>query len=327
MIKLTGLTKVFNLKGIAGLHSVDLDIPQGVILALMGPNGSGKTTLLNLLSGKLTSDSGFIDIKGNIHFFETKNPDDSMNVQSFLIDSIQDKSIPQEKKIQLTRDFADIFEFTYQLRQSVGQLSQGQRQKVLMAAELINPSDILFLDEPFIHLDPMARSEVLSDLFRFLRQREMTVIWITHERDEALRFADEVGLMYHGKIVQMSTPIDILTTPKNLFVAQFFGHQNFIKINKENNFWQTPWGPLSFPLLDGEGYLLIPANAWRIDINSPFTGTISHLYTQYFSSVLELQVEERRFKIEFPLKERGQFKIGQKLALTPELNQCLVIPL
>ena len=327
MIKLTGLTKIFDLRGIAGLHSVDLDIPKGVILALMGPNGSGKTTLLNLLSGKLTSDSGLIDIKGKIHSFETKNPDDSINVQSFLIESIQDESIPLEKKIQLTRDFTDIFEFTYQLRQKIGQLSQGQRQKVLMVAELINPSDILFLDEPFIHLDPIARRDILNDLFRFLRQREMTVIWITHERDEALRFADKVALIYHGKIVQQSTPIDILTNPKNLFVAQFFGHQNFVKINGENYLWQTPWGPFSYPLLGSEGYLLMPPNVWKIDINSPFSGTIIHLYTQYFSFVIELQVEERRFKIELPLRERGQFKSGQNLALSPELSQCLVIPL
>ena len=195
MIKLNQAKIVFDPRGIAGLHSINLEISKGSIFALMGPNGSGKTTILNVLSQKIPLDSGTLEVQGEIHLFERKNPEPDLNVQRFLMESVRDQEIETEKKLQLSRDMADIFEFTFQLRQSIGQLSQGQLQKVLMAAELINQPDILFLDEPFIHLDPMSRKDILDSLFTYLRQREVTVLWITHERDEALRFADEVGLI------------------------------------------------------------------------------------------------------------------------------------
>ena len=327
MMSLKKINKTFDPRGIAGVHDVSFDILKGSVFALMGPNGSGKTTLLNIISGKITPDSGEIKARGKIHFFEKKNPPLDMNVQKFLIESVQDNSISPEKKLQLARDFADIFEFTFQLRQSVGQLSQGQRQKVLMAAELINQPDILFLDEPFIHLDPMSRKDILNDLFVFLKQREVTVLWVTHEKDEALRFADEIGLIQHGKMEQISTPSDMLKKPRNVFVAQFFGHQNFMKVIQEDGLWKTPWGNFPFPLKDLEGYLVIPTTAWKEDNTSLFEGTIVHQYPQYFCWNIELAAADKYYRIGLPLTHELKWKIGQKLKLSVDLTSCLIIPL
>lgn len=327
MIKLNQLTKVFDARGIAGLHSVNLEIPKGTIFALMGPNGSGKTTLLNIISRKLLPDSGDLAVDGKIHFFEKKNPEPQLNVQRFLMESVCDQDIDTDKKLQLSRDIADIFEFTFQLRQNISQLSQGQLQKVLMAAELINQPDILFLDEPFIHLDPMSRKDILDSLFTYLRQREVTVLWITHEKDEALKFSDKIGLIQHGKFEQVSHPIEILQEPRNLFVAQYFGHQNFIKVSGQNNVWTTPWGEISFPLSGQEGYLVVPPAAWRIDENSPFEGFVSRHFPQYFSYEIEMEVSDKRYKISLSLNSHKNIKLGQKLKVSPELSQCFVIPL
>jgi ABC-type Fe3+/spermidine/putrescine transport system ATPase subunit len=327
MIKLTQLTKVFDARGIAGLHSVNLLIPRGTIFALMGPNGSGKTTLLNLISNKLNPDSGTVEVEGKIHFFEKKNPEIELNVQRFLMESVLDQEIDTDKKLQLSRDMADIFEFTFQLRQNIGQLSQGQLQKVLMAAELINKPDILFLDEPFIHLDPMSRKDILDSLFTYLRQREVTVLWITHERDEALKFADQVGLIQHGKLEQVSTPVEILQKPRNLFVAQYFGHQNFIKVSGHDNIWSTPWGDFSFNLSASEGFLVVPPMSWTIDDNSPFEGIVNRQFPQYFAYEIELEVLEKRYKISLPLDAHKKIKVGQKLKVSADLSHCFVIPL
>jgi osmoprotectant transport system ATP-binding protein len=327
MIKLIKATKVFDSRGIAGLHSIDLEIAKGSIFALMGPNGSGKTTLLNVLSKKIPLDSGTLDVKGKIYFFEKKNPEPELNVQRFLMESVKDQEIATDKKLQLSRDMADIFEFTFQLRQTIGQLSQGQLQKVLMAAELINQPDILFLDEPFIHLDPMSRKDILDSLFTYLRQREVTVLWITHERDEALRFADQVGLIQHGKFEQVSTPVKILQAPRNLFVAQYFGHQNFIKVSGMNGIWKTPWGEVTFPLLTSEGYLVVPPTAWKIDPNSSFEGVILRYFPQYFACEIELEVFEKRYNVSLPLDTHSQWDEGQKLKISADLSHCFVIPL
>lgn len=326
MIELKQATKVFDQRGIAGIHKLDLSIKKGSIFALMGPNGSGKTTLLNLISGKLSLDSGSVKVKGSIHFFERRSFEKELNVQRFLIEAVT-LDIDTDKKIQLSRDMADIFEFTSQLRQNMGQLSQGQLQKILMASELINKPDIIFLDEPFIHLDPMSRKDILEMLFHYLRQQEVTVVWITHEKDEALRFSDTVALIQHGKLEQVSTPVKILREPRNLFVAQFFGHQNFIKINQENGKWKTAWGDVQSELQAQEGYLIVPPSAWRIDSASSLQGTILGLYPQYFVCEIELDVNEKRFKASLPLEAFDKWKKGQKMSLSPDLTQCFVIGL
>ena len=326
MIELKQVTKVFDSRGIAGIHKLDLIIKKGSLFALMGPNGSGKTTLLNLISGKLIADSGTLKVKGSIHFFERRDFEKDLNVQRFLIEAVT-LDVDTDKKIQLSRDMADIFEFTSQLRQTMGQLSQGQLQKVLMASELINKPDILFLDEPFIHLDPMSRKDILQMLFTYLKQMEVTVVWITHEKDEALRFSDTVALIQHGKLEQVSTPVKILREPRNLFVAQFFGHQNFIKINHQDGKWMTAWGEAHSELKASEGYLIVPPSAWKLDPTSSLQGVILGLYPQYFVCEIELEVNEKRFKVSLPLEAFDQLKKGQKMNLSPDLSQCFVIGL
>lgn len=326
MIELKQATKVFDQRGIAGIHQFDLTIKKGSVFALMGPNGSGKTTLLNIISGKIPLDSGSVKVKGKIHFFERRSFEPGLNVQRFLIEAVS-LDIDTDKKIQLSRDMADIFEFTSQLRQNMGQLSQGQLQKVLMASELINKPDILFLDEPFIHLDPMSRKDILEMLFTYLKQQEVTVVWITHEKDEALRFSTTVALIQHGKLEQVSTAEKILREPRNLFVAQFFGHQNFIKINFENGKWMSAWGEVTSTLAASEGYLIVPSTAWKIDSTSSLTGIVTGIYPQYFACEIELEVNEKRMRVSLPLEAFDQWKKGQKMSVSPKLSDCFVIGL
>jgi ABC-type Fe3+/spermidine/putrescine transport system ATPase subunit len=326
MIQLLDAHKIFDSRGIAGVHSLSLEVPQGSILALMGPNGSGKTTLLNLIAGKLPLDAGSIKVQGKIHFFRKQDPPSDLNVQKFLINAVT-SDVDQDKKIQLSRDMADIFEFTFQLRQNIGQLSQGQLQKVLMAAELINQPDILFLDEPFIHLDPMSRTEILISLFQYLRQRQVTVVWITHERDEALRFADLIALMHHGKLEQVASPAKMVEHPRNLYVAQFFGFDNFLKVEGTAGRWQTPFGEVQSQLQEKEGYLVIPAHSWTLEPSSKFITTITQIYPKNTQCLLEVETLDKRFQVSFPLWGFQQFRTGQKIGLSVDLNQCLILPL
>src|SRR5690606_6522763 len=107
-------------------------------------NGSGKSTLLNIIAGELSTDTGKIETSGKITKLKIEVPDSNLNVQKFLISQIN-MTEDEDKKIQLSRDMAMIFEFTFQLRQKIGELSQGQLQKVLMSANLINNPDILLL--------------------------------------------------------------------------------------------------------------------------------------------------------------------------------------
>ncbi len=326
MIQLRDAHKIFDVRGIAGVHSLSLDVPHGTILALMGPNGSGKTTLLNLIAGKIPLDAGSIKVQGKIHFFQKQDPPLDLNVQKFLMNAVS-SDVDQDKKIQLSRDMADIFEFTFQLRQNIGQLSQGQLQKVLMAAELINQPDILFLDEPFIHLDPLSRTDILISLFAYLRNRQVTVVWITHERDEAFRFADMIALMHHGHLEQAASPEKLVENPRNLYVAQFLGFENFIKVEGCGGLWQTPFGEVQSKLHGQEGYLVIPPQSWKVDPSSKYSATITQIYPRNTQCTLEIEQQDKRFIATFPLWGFQQFRAGQKISLSVDLSQCLIIPL
>src|SRR5688572_19239769 len=122
MIRLTDVNKKYEGRGIAGINGVSLELKKGEVLALMGPNGSGKTSLINIISGKLSQDSGTVKVDGEAIVFSGMPETEDMNVQKYLI-RINTHDIDDEKKLQLARDFADIFEFTFQLRQNLSQLS------------------------------------------------------------------------------------------------------------------------------------------------------------------------------------------------------------
>src|SRR5690606_23364844 len=238
--KICDVNKLFDQRAIAGLHRISFEIKSGEVFALMGPNGSGKTTLINIISGTTQADSGTVTIEGELRLFEQREVSDQ-NVQKFLIAS-NTLDIDEDKKLQLARDFADIFEFTFQLRQNLSELSAGQRQKVMLASELINSPSLLLLDEPFTHLDPHTRKDILSALFEYIRRQGISVLWVTHDLEEATLFADRIGLLNFGKMEQVGKPIDLVRTPRSLFTAKFLGYENFISVTSKDGKWSTPWG-------------------------------------------------------------------------------------
>ncbi len=326
MIQIENLSKKFNHRAIAGVHGINLSVKKGEILAIMGPNGSGKSTLLNLISGKISPDSGSLNISGKTHLahFDSDVPD--MNVQKFLIQKIS-LEIDDDKKIQLTRDMADIFEFTFQLRQNLSELSQGQKQKVLMSSELINNPEVLLLDEPFNHLDPFTRHEILDSLFKYIQNKEMSVIWVTHDRNEAMRLADRIMLMNFGKIAQLGNPEEVCFSPANLFVAQFLGYKNFIPVKRNNDLWKTPWGELPFPqkIQGEEALMVIPVNSWKMDLESTFKVKVLSKRIVNLLWEIEAEIGEKRFIAQFSTSVIDQVK--EETSLKPCFENCFLIPL
>ncbi|MGE3608759.1 MAG: ABC transporter ATP-binding protein [Bacteriovoracaceae bacterium] len=321
MIRIHSLTKVFDGRGIAGLHGINLELNRGEILSIMGPNGSGKSTLLKILAGEIQADSGQITIDGPIHLLKTEAPKDQ-NVQKFLIQKIT-LEIDEEKKVQLARDLADIFEFTFQLRQNISQLSAGQLQKVLLASELINRPNLVLLDEPFTHLDPFTRQDILKSLFNYLKDQEISLIWVTHEMNEALKFSDRIGILNFGKLIQVSNPQKIVFNPANLFVAQFIGHQNFIPIKKENSLWLTPWGKKEFNYPLDEAILVIPHHSWSIN-SEGMESRISKVSIKNLSYEYEVLMNDKAYFIHTQKEVQNK---NSKMLISPNWDECFLIPL
>lgn len=325
MISAQNLTKVFDRRGIAGLHSVSFSVKEGEILAVLGPNGSGKTTLLKILSGHLDADSGSKDIKGTVSMFPSPENIYEMNVQRFLIQSVT-LDIDEEKKIQLARDLADTFEFTFQLRQNLSELSSGQKQKVLLSKELINRPALLLMDEPFTHLDPFTRKEILNGLFQYIRGQNITVLWVTHDLDEAFRYSDQVALFNFGKIEQLCDPVTLVRHPRNLFVAQFIGYRNFFPVKKENGSWSSPWGPLHLPLTEEEhAILVVPDDAWMKSSNGT-TFRITNQYAGIQCLQYEAEYNSQKVYLKFGHGE-PLLETGSQVSFSPNMIDSFLIPL
>lgn len=324
MIRAHKLTRQFDKRGIAGIHELSFSLERGSVMGIMGPNGSGKTTLLKILSGSLKHDAGSFELDGAVSFFPSAEIHEDMNVQKFLVQSVT-IDIDDEKKIQLARDLADTFEFTFQLRQKLSELSSGQKQKILLSKELINRPALLLMDEPFTHLDPFTRKDILNGLFKYIKDQGITVLWVTHDLDEAFRYSDLIALMNFGKFEQLSSPIEMVKNPKNLFVAKFMGYRNLFSIKFENGYWTTPWGPKNLPTLDKEdAILIVPDHAWEagegiaFKVENYFAGkqTIEYTLTRENRKAYFVQGSQR------PLLD-----IGTQVILTPLWDECFHIPL
>ncbi|MES2529064.1 MAG: ABC transporter ATP-binding protein [Bdellovibrionota bacterium] len=325
MIALENVRLRFDSRGIAGLSDVSLKLPEGTITALMGPNGSGKTTLLRILSGEIKPDSGRITADAPALFVTSPEVSSETNVQKYLISRVHEE-IHDEKKIQLTRDLADIFEFTFQLRQKMGELSAGQKQKVFLAGELIRNPKLILLDEPFTHLDPHTRKDILKALFTYVRRQNLTLLWVTHDMNEASRFSDRIVLIQHGKIEQEGTPTELMTKPKNIFTAQFVGYHNFFPVKKSGSFWETPWGKEKFSHEpdSAEAIMVVPDTALEIDPRSDFRVKVEEAF--YRDTLWTIMATHHERTITFQtLKELPDS--GQLLGLTPRPESCFLIAL
>jgi ABC-type Fe3+/spermidine/putrescine transport system ATPase subunit len=325
MIKVTGLSRQFDKRGIAGIHNLTFSLTEGEVMGIMGPNGSGKTTLLKILGGEIIPDAGSFNVTNKISFFPRQENLSNGNVQKILVEAVT-LEMEEEKKIQLARDLADTFEFTFQLRQTLNELSSGQKQKVLLARELINRPGLLLMDEPFTHLDPFTRRDILKGLFQYISDQNITVLWVTHDTEEAFKYSDRIALMNFGKFEQIDSPEIIVKNPQNLFVAKFIGYRNFFTVRSSSDGLITPWGTISFPgISSAEGILIIPDDVWEInEAGLPMTVVSHHAGHQSIEYLLTYQ--ERTFY----WRRGAQLKTlesGIQVRLLPRWTECLSVPL
>jgi len=212
-------------------------IPKGEILSLIGPNGAGKTTLLQTLSYLLKPFQGEIFFKGervnsNHSVFEYRRKLSMVFQEPLLFDTTVFDNVASGLKIRgmkrqeihrIVMEHLDRFGISHLVHRSARTLSGGEAQRTSLARAFAIQPEILLLDEPFASLDPPSRESLIEDLERILRQTRTTTIFATHDRLEALRLSDRIGVMNGGKILQIGTPGEVMNHPVDEFVASFVG--------------------------------------------------------------------------------------------------------
>jgi iron(III) transport system ATP-binding protein len=226
------------------VKSCDLQVGSGEILALLGPSGSGKTTLLRLIAGFERPDQGEISIAGRTVVDVARGvwlPAEDRGVGMVFQDYALFPHLTVAQNVEFglrnsnkaarrarVAELLKLTEMSHCANRYPHELSGGQQQRVALARALAPRPGVVLLDEPFNGLDPDLRPQMRREVARILRHLGTAAILVTHDQEEALGMADQIGVIRHGELQQLGTPEDIYYSPTTIFVANFVGHADFI---------------------------------------------------------------------------------------------------
>ena len=232
--------KTFQENGcIVGVNNASFEVSKGEMLVVMGLSGSGKSTLLRCISRLTDATGGKIFIEGqdllnlnNKELIDLRRNKMGMVFQSFallphktVVENIafplQIKGINTEDSINKAMDMVKLVGLDGRENYFPRELSGGQQQRVGIARSLAVEPDIWFLDEPFSALDPLIRKEMQDEFLRLQEKLQKTIMFITHDFDEALKLADRIAIMKDGIIEQLDTPANIVLNPATEYVRKF----------------------------------------------------------------------------------------------------------
>jgi osmoprotectant transport system ATP-binding protein len=245
MIQFESITKTFKAKQV--LSDVSFDVGKGSLVAIIGESGCGKTTLLKMINRLVKPTGGRILIDGtdirqinevelrrNIGYVIQQTglfPHMTVRENIELIPKIQ--KMPPEMLSKNTRRLMEMVGLDCEefLERYPTELSGGQQQRIGVARAFATDPEVILMDEPFSALDPLTRSDLQDELMELQSKLKKTIIFVTHDMDEAVKIADQICIMRDGKILQYDTPENILKNPKDEFVSNFVG---------KNRIWSSP---------------------------------------------------------------------------------------
>ncbi|SNS11126.1 glycine betaine/proline transport system ATP-binding protein [Anaerovirgula multivorans] len=243
---------------VVGLMDVSFSIYDREIFVVMGLSGSGKSTLIRCLNRLIEPTSGDIKIDGKSimkvphnELLETRRKKMAMVFQSFALlphltvvenaaYGLKIQGVSKEERLKKAKQALETVGLKGWEDSYPQQLSGGMQQRVGLARALANDTDILLMDEAFSALDPLIRGDMQDELMELQSKMNKTIIFITHDLDEALKLGDRIALMKDGKIVQIGTPEEILQTPATRYVERFVENVDRTKVLTAENIMIKP---------------------------------------------------------------------------------------
>jgi glycine betaine/proline transport system ATP-binding protein len=233
---------------VLGVHDCDLTVEAGEILVLMGLSGSGKSTLLRAVNGlnrvvrgKVLVDAGdgMVDVthadaatlrgvrRGHVSMvFQQFGLLPWRNVVDNVAFGLELSGMDPKERDKKARAQLDLVGLTDWADRKVSELSGGMQQRVGLARAFATEAPILLMDEPFSALDPLIRTRLQNELVDLQKKLERTIIFVSHDLDEAFKIGNRIAIMEGGRIVQCGTPQDIIRNPADDYVADFVAHMN-----------------------------------------------------------------------------------------------------
>lgn len=236
MIQFINVSKAYKEHNV--IENINLEINKGELVVLIGPSGCGKTTILKMINRLIEPSDGQIKINGTdieaqdpielrrnigyviqqtglfIHMTVRENIETIPRLAKMPVSEIVDRTVKLMETVGLPEEFLDRYP---------NHLSGGQQQRVGVARAFAMNPDIILMDEPFSALDPLTRSQLQDELVSLQSKLHKTIVFVTHDMDEAVKIADRICILQGGRILQYDTPENILKNPAHGFVSEFVG--------------------------------------------------------------------------------------------------------
>ena len=336
-LEMNNITKTYRSTKSTCLKDFNLSVNKGEIVVILGPSGCGKTTTLKIIAGLEKQDEGTVIIDGECmdHLKTEKRPISMVFQKPLLFKNMNVKdNINFSKRIRINKSKQEMDERTLELlklvklegyeNRAVTELSGGQEQRVSLARALMADPKLLLLDEPLSALDAQLRIEMRTQIRDICKQLGLTVIFVTHDQQEAVAVADRIALMTDGKIIQYATPDEFYEKPNSKEVAVFFGWKNILPAKSDGEKVSTELGEFSVKSdITGDSYLAVRPDAVIIKDGGRFKGKI--LKASYMGMRSQYVIESGNVQLSIDTESRYMHLVGDEISFDIDGSRICVI--
>ncbi len=238
------------------IKQCNFTLPSGHILSLLGPSGCGKSTLLKAIAGLLPIKQGQIRLGDEVISVPNQqiSPEQrgvGMIFQDYALFphlTVADNvafglhKLSKNERQKKCQEGLALVRLSELANRYPHELSGGQQQRVALARTLVCEPKVMLFDEPFSNLDVAVRQALAADIKALLKKRQITAIFVTHDKNEAFAMADDIAIIKDGEIEQFGTPQQLYDNPKNRYIAEFLGNGMILSVRSDDDGWQTPIG-------------------------------------------------------------------------------------
>ncbi|MBV0922994.1 ABC transporter ATP-binding protein [Halomicroarcula limicola] len=268
-VRLEHVTKRYDDQGetVTAVDDMNLDVAHGEFICFVGPSGCGKSTTMETIAGLTIPTEGQVYIgdrevtnlppkdRGIAMVFQNIALFPHMDVYDNISFGLRLRDYPQDEIDRRVERAADIVQLEGMLDRMPDEMSGGQRQRVAIARAIVREPDVFLMDEPLANLDAKLKVHMRTELQRLHKELDTTIIYVTHDQEEAMTLSDRIAVLNSGALQQIDPPLTCYNEPSNLFVAGFIGSpsMNFVSGNVTENAIETPNFSLAFDPASVEG--------------------------------------------------------------------------